>query len=430
MKNRIVLPILAVAGLAVAAQAQVIDGTYDAVYGPAKATQNTGTSFGDSNLGQVDNANGSELDVMYARINNGNLYLLIAGNLESNFNKLEIFVDSISGGQNQLRGDNPNVDFDGLNRMGAGMGGPGLKFDTGFEADYWLSVTGGGGPYTLYANYAELLTNGGGQGYYLGNTSAVSDGTLAGGNNPNGIKVTINNSNTGGVLGGIGADNGAGVTTGVEFEIPLSAIGNPTGAFRVVAMVNGGGHDFMSNQVLPGIGGGDHLAEPRLIDFANNPGDQFVTLTQGTITDMDTITVVEGDDLGGGDLNLINASDDNRYSALSDALSLRATVELSGVLGGVPANSLGLRLESSVARLGLAYEVRFKNVSSNAFVLITGGTATGTDSTITATSNTPATFVSGTNRATARVTWQPINDEDPALDGWEHAVDLAKWVSN
>lgn len=258
-----------------------IDGTADALYGAAVVVQNTQTSFGDSNLGQVDYANGSELDAAYAYVDMANsiLYVVLAGNLESNFNKLEVFFDTVSGGQNKLRGDNPPVDFNGLNRMGDDGSGNGLQFDSGFAADYWLGVTGGGGPYALYANYAELLTFGGGAGYYLGTTGAVSSGILSGGTNPYGIRVTINNSNTGGVTGGTGAGSGAGVLTGVEFAIPFSAIGI-TGAtnIKICAFINGGGHDFVSNQVLGGIGGGTHLGEPRNINLANIAGDQCFTV--------------------------------------------------------------------------------------------------------------------------------------------------------
>jgi hypothetical protein len=259
--------------LATAALAQpVIDGSWDPIY-RVLAVQNTQTGFGDSNLGMVDYANGSELDAAYGVIKDGWLYLLLAGNLESNFNKLEIFFDTRPGGQNRLRGDNPDVDFGGLNRMGDDSSGNGLTFDPGFEADFWVGATGGGAPYRLYANYAELGSPG--VGLYLGNTGAVSDGTLVDGNNPFGIRVTINNSNTGGVTGGFGPGNGAGVLTGVELAIPLSAIGNPTSSFKVCVFINGLFHDYVSNQVLAGIGGGGNLGEPRLVNFGNIPGAQY-----------------------------------------------------------------------------------------------------------------------------------------------------------
>lgn len=273
----------ATALLSSAALAQpTIDGTRDGDYGAPIVVQNTPTGFGDSNLGQVDFANGSELDAAYAYVDMTNqvLYLMLTGNLESNFNKLEIFFDTVAGGQNRLRGDNPNVDFNGLNRMGDDGSGNGLTFDAGFEADYWIGVTGGGSPYALYANWAQLLTNGGGAGDYLGTTGAASDGTLTGGNNPNGIRITINNSNTGGVTSSA-ADPlaAAAVTTGVELAIPFAAIGisgNPV--IKISAFINGSGHDFLSNQVLGGVGGLGNLGEPRNVNFANIDGDQCFTV--------------------------------------------------------------------------------------------------------------------------------------------------------
>ena len=251
----------------------VIDGSWDPVY-QVLAVQNTQTGFGDNNLGLVDYANGSELDVAYGAYFHGVLYLLLAGNLESNFNKLEIFFDTRPGGQNRLRGDNPDVDFGGLNRMGDDGSGNGLTFDPDFEADFWIGVTGGGSPYRLYVNYAELGSPG--VGLYLGNTSAASDGVLVDGNNPFGIRATINNSNVAGVTGGFGLDSGAGVLTGIELAIPLSALGNPTTPFiKVTAFINGVGHDFLSNQVLAGIGGGGNLGEPRLVNFGSIVGNQY-----------------------------------------------------------------------------------------------------------------------------------------------------------
>ncbi|MGQ9656337.1 MAG: PEP-CTERM sorting domain-containing protein [Fimbriimonadales bacterium] len=260
-----------------------IDGTRDALYGGSLVVQDTPTGFGDSNLGQVDFANGSELNAAYAYVDmaSSTLYLMLTGNLESNFNKLELFFDTMAGGQNRLRGDNSSVDFNGLNRMGDDGTGNGLTFDAGFEADYWIGITGGGTPYALYANWAELLTNGGGVGDYLGTTGAASDGTLTGGNNPYGIRVTINNSNTGGVTSSL-ADPAAAaaVATGVELAIPFAAIGitSSTTVINISAFINGSGHDFLSNQVLGGVGGLGNLGEPRNVNFANIAGNQYFTV--------------------------------------------------------------------------------------------------------------------------------------------------------
>ena len=272
---------LAVAG---AAQAQIVlDGSADASYGAPVVVQNTQTQFGDSNLGTVDAANGSELDALYAKVEGGFLYLVLAGNLESNFNKLEIFIDGVDGGQNQLRGNNPDVDFNGINRMGDDLATlkvvEGLKFDAAFAPDLWVSLTCGGTPFAVYMNQAQLLTKGGGPGGYLGTGGAGAAGAVV---FKSGFGFGIDNSNIAGVPGGTDIGDGTGVTTGVEVQIPLSAIaGYAGGQLKVCAFINGGGHDYSSNQYLPGLGGGGNLAEPRLIDLSIIPGDQFVAIPTG-----------------------------------------------------------------------------------------------------------------------------------------------------
>ena len=62
-----------------------VDGERDEEYGGPLAVQGIQTGFGDP---------GSELDAAYAIVSEGMLYLMITGNLEPNFNKLEIFIDS------------------------------------------------------------------------------------------------------------------------------------------------------------------------------------------------------------------------------------------------------------------------------------------------------------------------------------------------
>ncbi len=180
-----------------AGAAPTIDGVLDASYVQISLQDNQ-TGFGDNSDGSVELANGSELDGIYAVVANNTLYVLITGNLESNFNKLDVFFDTEAGGQNKLRGDNVDIDFDGLNRMGDDGSDNGMTFDAGFEADYFLTCTNGGDPVTIYANFASLN---GVYGDYLGSTLPGSDGTLDGGSNPYGIFLTMDNSNTAGVPG-------------------------------------------------------------------------------------------------------------------------------------------------------------------------------------------------------------------------------------
>ena len=275
--------------IATSAFAVAVDGTAEVVYGPPLAIQDTNTGFGDSNLGQVDYANGSELDAAFGGIDAGFLYLVLAGNLESNFNKLEIFIDSKGGGENRLLGTNSNQG--GFLRMCDDGSGNGLIFETGFEADYWISPTCGGAPFAMYVDYVVV---GGGVGYYLGQGQAGGGGggALTGGNAPSGggslgVLASINNSTVAGVAGGgcpPGAGSGAGVTTGLELAIPLAAIGNPTSCVNVVAFVNGSSHDYVSNQVLGAATGACNMADPRSVDFRQQPGVQFFTVCPGLPT--------------------------------------------------------------------------------------------------------------------------------------------------
>lgn len=255
-----------------------MDGVREAAYGEALALQNVETQFGNSDLGLIDFANGSELDSAhgFVDVDGGYLRLFLAGNLESNFNKLEVFIDFKDGGQNRLRGDNPDVDFNGLNRMGDDGSGNGLTFDEGFAADYYVTFTCGNSPLETFANSAELLTKGGGSGGFIGSGGAGSNFL----NGNNGILIALDNSNTGGVGGGTGKASGAGVLTGIEIAIPLALLGGYDGRdVNVSAFINGGGHDFLSNQVLGGIGGGNgNLGEPRNVNFNFLSGLQFFTV--------------------------------------------------------------------------------------------------------------------------------------------------------
>jgi len=327
---------VAAMAVASAAQAQVtLDGAADKSYGAPIVVSNTQTAFGDAVQGTVDVALGSELDAGYAKIEDGFLYLMLAGNLESNFNKLEIFLDAVDGGQNQLRGDNLDVDFNGLNRMGDDLGTPkvveGLAFDADFSADIWVSLTCGGSPFAVYFNYATLPTGGAGTGGYQGNGGAGAAGATT---FKSGFGFGLDNSNILGVGGGCELADGTGVTTGVEVRIPLSAIpGYTEGDIKVCAFINGGGHDYLSNQVLAAIGGGCNLEEPRNVNFENIPGSQyFVVANSGGSScpaDLDANGSVDAADLsallgnwggsGTGDVDGNGAVDAADLSALLGA---------------------------------------------------------------------------------------------------------------
>lgn len=108
---------------------------------------------------------------------------------------------------------------------------------------------------------------------------------------PNGIGVAVDNSNVAGVTGGSDAANqaaAAAVATGIELSIPLAALGNPGGAFRISAMINGSNHDYLSNQFLGGLtppqgnlggdGAGSFNGTVGQLNLNSFAGDQYFTV--------------------------------------------------------------------------------------------------------------------------------------------------------
>ena len=110
-----------------------------------------------------------------------------------------------------------------------------------------------------------------------------------------GLQMAYDDSNIAGVSGsgpyGTPTTEDAGaVKTGLEFSIPLSALGSPTAGspIRITAFVNSGGHDYSSNQ-YSGTGvlrdnlantfdlGGIDLRDDSLL-VPPIAGDQFVTV--------------------------------------------------------------------------------------------------------------------------------------------------------
>ncbi|MEX2169905.1 MAG: PEP-CTERM sorting domain-containing protein [Pirellulales bacterium] len=262
---RCFLSVLIFTGMALPAAAATIDGSLDAEYGAALAVQAVQTSFGDAN--PPGNLGGSELDAAYATVSGGRLNLLLTGNLEPNFNKLEVFIDSKPGGENTLSGT-PQYDFfNGSIWISQNL--QGLTFDNPFAADYHLFARWGGGPGPFEVDFIDR--QGGGNASVPGSSEAgaatvglISAGTIPAGDvGPNAsgsalsqpLHFAINDNNAAGVTGGTGAANAVAalaVSTGMEFSIDLADLGNPGigDVILIAAMVNNGDHNYLSNQLL------------------------------------------------------------------------------------------------------------------------------------------------------------------------------------
>jgi hypothetical protein len=333
-----------------------VDGTLvgdEADYGSARSVQNTNTGYGNAMNGDSRYANGgSEIDQVFARILENRLYVLVTGNLESNFNKLSVFIDSAPGGVNQVVGSNlPSlVDPYCCEGIGALQRFNNLRFDTGFQADHFLTFSNGEHDFgsvedlwTLSAYYADLTQGTSGNKSEIGfqrNASGVEPGLgmgepidqlnngCAGPSDTNcmppehefaeptdtendptnsrghrdflndvGLLMAINNSNTQGVNFGSGAATGnpASVLTGIEFSLPLFVLGDPAGDIKIAAFIGSGNHGNVSNQVAGTGVLRSNLGSSASVNFASIAGDQYVTVPVPT-ADFDGDGDIDGQD--------------------------------------------------------------------------------------------------------------------------------------
>jgi autotransporter-associated beta strand protein len=263
----------AVAGLTQHAFSQItVNGSYKSAYGSALATQTINSGFGYSTVGDGTSGGGSELDAGYATIQNGTLYVFLAGNVENNGNHFNLFIDDgRSGGQNTLNETTGSGPLHAMN---------GSIFSSGFNATYVLD----GNDYanTFYLDQYDLVQK---TGNYLGSVPLTNG---VGSNNLGGILAGINNKNISPMTGASGAATNAAaedaVTTGMEFGIPLSVLGNPAAGstIKLMADLNGGNDAYLSNQFLPGLPvGTQNLAdgtEAYSLSTATPGGFNFSTL--------------------------------------------------------------------------------------------------------------------------------------------------------
>ena len=256
-----------------AAAQPVVDGTRDGVYDDYVAVQTVETGFGD---------NFNELDAAYGVCGATRLYLMLTGNIEDNFNKIEVFIDSKPGGQ---------AFFDSSGNDGAGAM-DGLAFDDHFRADYHLIFRRGiemANP-KVNLDFANLVAQSA-SGYFDIMTGGGLEGTGSTGTGVNAVAILVgyDDSNAAGVLGGgsaaANAAAAAAVTTGLELGIALSDLGyDGTHPIQVMAGVNNSNHNFWSNQFLGGLAapqgnlGGDGtgiFTGEGAIDFTLFAGRQF-----------------------------------------------------------------------------------------------------------------------------------------------------------
>jgi len=244
-----ILCLLSVLGrLADVVNAQVfVDGTlnYSEGYGSPLATQTINTGFGDNNSDTSGRSNGgSELDAVYGVVYNGYLYLFITGNVEANGNNINVFIADGQAGQSVLE----------ISGSAGETAMNGSTFSPGFTPNLMFTFTNSA---TVLSVDEAVLSGDSGSESRLGSltlTGGIGSAQNLGGS---GISVGFNNINTAGVNGNSGtAADGAyanEVTTGLELGIPLSQLGNPTNAVKILVDINGADFAYLSNQFLPGL---------------------------------------------------------------------------------------------------------------------------------------------------------------------------------
>ncbi len=248
----------------------ILDGVLDVVaYGDAVCTQTVNTTWAD---------NTGELNAAYATVKDGKLYLFLSGNLDSAWNKLQIFIDSTDAVTTNVLTTAGNSDTYRLD---------GLVFDEGFSPDYHLNIRrgtwSGGGAFNM--DVANLATMNSVTYDAVFGANTLEGSAFTGTNalvNAGPIGVAYDDSNTNGVVTGIDAANQADALAanhGLELCFELSDLGNPSGSIRIAAMICEEPNTPISNQILGGLAPPQgSLGAATNVDFNAYAGDQFFTV--------------------------------------------------------------------------------------------------------------------------------------------------------
>ena len=368
----------------------IVDGAVDAAqYGLPLSVQDTRTGYGNGGdnpdpiiTGSNFAANGgSEIDQVFAKVSAGRLYVTITGNLEENFNKLNVFIDSKTGGVNKLDGAALPGGLDSFccgkfappkggntNNIGALQKMSGLKFDNttddptataSFTADYALIFTNGretvnpqdpGTPevpgsklefWAVSAHFADLsnttLGAVGGLGMQLVPRGAPGVLRGPGDYNHNGVVDAADYTNWRDKLGsavtnGTGADGNAnGTIDQVDYDNWKANFGRNTGVSgdAYVPFGNPGNTEALLGQSLPG------LSQGQLIDRAYAQGAGGCTGDTGAgcvAKELEFALDVDPSEINVGDPTQSNASAHRNFNNFVD---LRMAINNSNLPDGV-----------------------------------------------------------------------------------------------
>lgn len=135
--------------------------------------------------------------------------------------------------------------------------------------------------------------------------------------------------------------------------------------------------------------------------------------------------VVNGFSLSGGIEDLL-VSDDVRMIWIEGATGI-CQVQFNGTSPVMSLQRLVFEIEASALRSGLSTEILLFNFATGQWAPF-GYIAPTEDSNLRAEVILNASQYVGDSRALrAQVRWQPVNDDEPAQDGWFHMIDRCAW---
>ncbi len=174
--------------------------------------------------------------------------------------------------------------------------------------------------------------------------------------------------------------------------------------------------------------GGVHVWFSPIYPFTVTASRDLVANFKDANVGPNSYEVIFGFEFSGNLLSLLE-SDNNELNIFPDDMTLIARIEISGIAPISNPAAIRFALESSVDRVGLVQSIGLLNYASNTFTVVDGRVATTADSLVNlVVSNNAPDFVGPGGAMVAQITWQPINDEDPAQDGWIHSIDRVAWT--
>lgn len=161
------------------------------------------------------------------------------------------------------------------------------------------------------------------------------------------------------------------------------------------------------------------LSSTQVINVTINPPSGLFGVEFGS--------VAKGELFGGSIADLATA-DGTSVEVFNDPTSLQARLEMRGESPLASPAGLSAFWYAGVARPGLAENHFMFDVTTLQWVSISGRVATTGISYSSATNVTnPTRFVGPNQKVRSAIEWAPINDEDPAQDGWLHSLDFFAW---